>query len=182
MIPCKRRFTTHFTGQGSRSWLTPIARDRRRHLVVELQRTRALDGKAFDAWTRRRLNLAIGGAGLSVLLGTLVSTTAEGKKRKGKKKKATCAKKTGERCTKKLPCCKGKGFACLPNAGNPTGPSRCCKVGLQSCSVDADCCGNSCVDGACACKTDGQECAGIGTICCSLKCQVTGEDTSQCVS
>lgn len=141
-----------------------------------------MDGKAFDAWTRRRLNLALGGAGLSGLLGVMSAAEVEGKKKKKKKKKkkTTCAKKPGDRCTTKVPCCDGKGFACLPRISNPTGAGRCCKVGLQPCSDSTECCGNSCVDGACTCKTDGQECGGIGTICCSLKCQVNG-DTSQCV-
>ena len=138
-----------------------------------------MDGATFDAWTRRRLNLAIGGAGLSALLGVLSSGDAESKKKK--KKKKTCARKLGDRCSKKIPCCKGNGFACLPKTSNPAGATRCCKVGLQSCGADADCCGNSCVDGACACKTEGQECGGIGTLCCSLKCLVAG-DTSQCVA
>jgi hypothetical protein len=139
-----------------------------------------VDGKAFDAWTRRRLSLALGGAGLSALTGVLASADAEGKKKKKKKKKSTCAKKPGDRCTNKIPCCNGKGLACLPKVANPAGATRCCKVGLQPCGADADCCSNSCVDGACSCKTDGQECGGNGTLCCSLKCQVTG-DTSQCV-
>ncbi|MFN8663473.1 MAG: hypothetical protein U0075_16400 [Thermomicrobiales bacterium] len=43
-----------------------------------------MDGNACDAWTRRRLNLAIGGAGLSTLLGVLASGDVEGKRKKKK--------------------------------------------------------------------------------------------------
>jgi hypothetical protein len=136
-----------------------------------------MDGATFDAWTRRRLNLALGGAGLSALLGVLSMSDAQGKKKKQKKR---CAKKAENRCTDKKPCCKGKGLECLPPISNPTGPARCCKTGLKPCIAASECCSNECTDGVCACKSNGQECAGIGTICCSLKCQVTG-DTSQCV-
>jgi hypothetical protein len=140
-----------------------------------------VDGKAFDTWTRRRLNLTLSGAGLGAILGVFATASADNKKKKkDKKKKKRCVKNAGGRCTEEKPCCNGKGFECLPTLGNPSGSARCCKVGLRPCADDAECCSGGCVDSVCTCKTDGQECAGIGTLCCSLKCQVNGE-SSQCV-
>src|SRR5690349_1126133 len=124
-----------------------------------------MDGARFDTWTRRRLSLAVGGAGLLALLRELAIPDVEADKKK-KRKKRQCAKKAGERCSQKTPCCNGKGLECLPEISNPGGATRCCKVGLQACSTNDECCGKSCVDGACSCKTEGQECGGIGTICC----------------
>lgn len=136
-----------------------------------------MDGATFDTWTRRRLNLALGGAGLSALLGVLGLADAEGKKKKKKKRKKRCTRKLGGRCKDAVPCCKGTGMECVPPISNLTKP-RCCLPGLKACTADGDCCSGSCVDGACSCKATGQPCAGLGSLCCSLKCVGQGEDAT----
>lgn len=133
-----------------------------------------MDGARFDAWTRRRFNLAVGG-GLATLLGlTTFETVLAGKKKKRKKKKKkkkpVCQALPAVFCDEQKPCCEDQGFLCLPSVEDPAGPSRCCRTGMASCQVDNDCCSGSCMNGLCTCKTNGQACGGFGSLCCSLKC------------
>lgn len=137
-----------------------------------------MDGATFDTWTRRRLNLTLGGVGLSALLGALGLPDAEGKKKKkNKKRKKRCTKQPGGRCTAKIPCCKGAGMECVPTISNLK-KARCCRAGLKACTADSECCSGSCQDGACQCKANGQQCGGLGSLCCSLKCVGQGEDAT----
>lgn len=136
-----------------------------------------MDGARFDAWTRRRLNVALAG-GVAALFGLANLETAEGKKRK--KKKPRCVSKPGSRCNNKQTCCTKKGLVCLPTIDNPAGSPRCCRVGLKPCQASSECCSGSCVDNVCSCKTTGQECGGIGTLCCSLKCAGNDPNAATC--
>lgn len=141
----------------------------------------AVDGSNFDAWTRRRVHLALGG-GLAGVVSVLTGLNAEGKQskkkdKKKKKKKVKCAKRVGLRCTEKVPCCKGTGLQCLPPLSNPTS-ARCCLAGRKACTTNAQCCSGTCEDGACLCKGAGQQCAGVGAVCCSLNCVGTGDEAT----
>lgn len=52
--------------------------------------------------------------------------------------------------------------------------SQCCQAGHATCSTDADCCVNSCVDGLCCLPTGGI--CHSGADCCSNYCNIFSED------
>jgi len=136
-----------------------------------------MDGSRFDAWTRRRFGAAMGG-GLAALLG--LATLDETEAKNHHKKKPRCIKEASARCSRKKPCCKKKGLTCLPTLENPGGPLRCCRVGKERCQSDEECCSGSCMDNRCSCKSNGQECGGIGLLCCSLNCEGGDSNTATC--
>jgi hypothetical protein len=90
-----------------------------------------MDGLEFDAWTRRRFGLAVGGA-VAALAG-LDATTAK------KKRKKRC-KRLGEGCKPggKRKCC-GQLRCDRPGSDSVDRP-LCCKTAGKSCSDSLDCC------------------------------------------
>jgi len=88
-----------------------------------------MDGSRFDAWTRRRLGLAIGGATL-VELGSLTVGDAAKNKKRCKKLGKPCSS-GGRKCCKKLKC---------RDVGDPEPDFRCCKPNGQPCSSQDECC------------------------------------------
>jgi hypothetical protein len=111
-----------------------------------------MDGNRFDAWTRRRVGRATGGA-LASLLGLLGRDEAGAKRnhRNNKNKKPKC-RKLGQSCDqtqKKKRCCSAKQLcAQVAHLGSGT---FCCRQRGDSCSVNDDCCGtDKCTNGKCA--------------------------------
>ena len=127
-----------------------------------------MDGSRFDAWTRRRFGLAAGGV-VGSLLGIVGEEPADVVAKK-KKKKERC-RKLGQKCTKggKRECCEDNGLACY-RFDEATEAKRCCRRGNQPCVNDGQCCSGSCENDRCACKSNGQDCAGFDGFCCSLNC------------
>ena len=110
-----------------------------------------MDGSRFDAWTRRRVGLATGGA-LASLLGLSLQqdVTAKNQKHNGKNTKKKC-RKLGQSCditNKNKKCCNAKQLcAQVKNLGSGT---FCCKQRGDNCSVNDDCCGtDKCSGGKC---------------------------------
>lgn len=133
-----------------------------------------MDGSRFDAWTRRRVGLAAGGA-----VGSLLGLLAPGADDAGAKKKKRC-RKLGQPCTPggKRQCCKRRGLSCQPpEVGSDA--RRCCRRGSEPCTDPGQCCSGECTDSRCACKSNGQECAGIDALCCSLNCAAGSPPTCQ---
>ena len=127
-----------------------------------------MDGSRFDAWTRRRFGLAVGGLASSLL--ALDGFKVAAAKKKGKKKRC---RKLGQSCTPSggQKCCKGKGLSCQIFEETLT-KRRCCRRGFESCQTDDECCSQDCTDNLCACKSNGTECA-ADPLCCSLNCEGT---------
>lgn len=134
-----------------------------------------MDDARFDAWTRRRFGLAMGG-GVAALIGLSIPNDIEARKKKrcktlkqgcqpGNKKKKCCTKQ-GLSCAKKFGlgapyCCKQiqatctdiseccSDLDCAPVTG--LAGDRCCKSVQSQCRVKTDCCGDlTCVAGKCA--------------------------------
>ena len=140
-----------------------------------------MDGKRFDAWTRRRFGLAAGGlvTSLVALVGPDVATTTA----KDGNKKNNC-KNLGQGCSnggkkkKKRKCCKDKDLVCRDA---DTGGQRCCRDVGGSCSPmsPSDCCTGLCQTDQCFCKTTGQPCT-LEKQCCSGNCDIGG--TGNCLA
>jgi hypothetical protein len=142
-----------------------------------------MDASTFDAWTRRRFGLAIGGASL---LGVADRLGAEAKGKK-KKKKVRCRKELqtcdpndkdklccgGLNCDVfgrgtgfDLHCCLGLRQKCSASQSHCCGDllcgevtslsgKRCCAGMNQRCAADEDCCaGASCFEGDCLALSD----------------------------
>ncbi len=115
-----------------------------------------MDGKTFDAWTRRRLGLAAGSVMASLLgLAPLAGVTAKKKKKnKGKRKKPALPLPTGPTCSDGVK----NGSETDVDCGGPTCPR--CASG-RSCASNTDCatarCGDAQGNGiSCqACTSDG---------------------------
>ncbi len=126
-----------------------------------------MDGSRFDAWTRRRLSLTLGGAFAS-LLGLAAVGEGEARRRrrrrdrdrneKDDKDKKRRRKNRKKRCIKlSKSCIQGHSPECCGsylcrNFGNPTN-FRCCLDAGRSCSSNRDnqCCpGTICRNGFCA--------------------------------
>jgi hypothetical protein len=91
-----------------------------------------MDGLQFDAWTRRRVGLAAGGA-----LAGLAGLAKTGAKKKGKRKRC---RKLGAICTPgaKRKCC-GK-LRCDHHGTNSINQTFCCKTEGKLCQNGLDCC------------------------------------------
>ena len=129
-----------------------------------------MDGSRFDAWTRRRFGLAAGGAVGSLLV--LSGSGADAGDGKKKRKKRCLALGQSCRLGGKRKCCGKKGLSCqiFEESSNAR---RCCRKGLEPCTIDDDCCSQDCTDGFCTCKSNGSTCT-VDPLCCSLNC-VGGE-------
>jgi hypothetical protein len=148
-----------------------------------------MDASKFDAWTRRRFGLLVGGvasfAGLSAL------DTADARKKRKKKKKC---KKSLQPCGGKKKCCKklrcadtfgAQSVCCTPLQGacenestccaganiicdlvNNLAGKRCCVFQDDPCNEDNDCCqGTVCFEGTCqAIPSDRALKANFGTV------------------
>ena len=138
-----------------------------------------MDGSRFDAWTRRRFGLAVGGLAGSLL--GIVGGGSDDLAAKQKKKKKRC-RKLGQSCREggKRACCAKRGLSCQPfEVTQPNSARRCCRRGKEPCTDSGECCSGECTDGRCVCKANGQECAGIDAVCCSLNCAGNGVATCQ---
>ena len=117
-----------------------------------------MDGRHFDAWTRRRFGLATGGA-LALLLGMVASDDSEAKKHHGHHKKKRC-KKLHDSCKpgSKHKCC-GK-LQCKVTSMDEGVHTFCCKSEGKSCQSEVDCC-----DPLLCCTTsEGQKCSSVCVI------------------
>lgn len=118
-----------------------------------------MDGTRFDAWTRRRFGMAVGGTVTALLgLGADFSNPAAAKKNEKKKCKGG-KKKCGQKCIAKAKCC-----------GGCSGQKKCCKGECVDLAADGEHCGacrnacatGECIHGACRC--------GNGMPVCGAKC------------
>lgn len=123
-----------------------------------------MDEKRFDAWTRRRFGLAVGGAAVSALglLGAigLSEEDAEAARRnrnnnrnrnRNRNRRRDQCRKLGQTCNdnrRRQQCCNSAQLcAQVPNLGTE---NFCCKQRDSNCSIDDDCCGRSrCRNGVC---------------------------------
>lgn len=109
-----------------------------------------MDGSRFDAWTRRRFGLAMGGLAAS-LRSAASPDNAEAKKNRKKRKKKKPCQTVGIACNVggKRKCCSG--LSCELNAGGDTSRTFCCQTVGNPCGQLADCCdGLGCApDGIC---------------------------------
>lgn len=97
-----------------------------------------MDAERFDAWTRRRVGLALGGA-LAALLGVAAAPEADAAKKKR-------CRKAGRGCKNKKECC-GK-LRCVTSIVDSQ--RRCCREAGSPCQKRKECCGNlSCYEGSC---------------------------------
>lgn len=112
-----------------------------------------MDGARFDSWTRRRFGVAAGGAAASLvgLVGRLQTDAKKDNKNNKNKDKKKC-RKLGQSCNqsnKNKKCCNNKQL-CAQISGQGSG-TFCCKQRNDSCSDNADCCGNNkCSSGKCS--------------------------------
>jgi hypothetical protein len=107
-----------------------------------------MDGSRFDAWTRRRFGLTVGGFAASLLaLGGLAEI--EAKKKKKRKRKKRC-KKLRDTCTVggKRKCCAG--LECATTGAAPQ--TACCRH-AGPCTGQADCCQPTHCTGGFGCQT-----------------------------
>ena len=104
----------------------------------------------FDAWTRRQVGGAAGGAAAS-LLGLIGVGDAEAKKNTKNNKKKKC-RNLGQSCDqtqKNKSCCKSNQL-CAQVSGQGSG-TFCCSQRNANCSDNADCCGSdTCRGGTCS--------------------------------
>ena len=96
-----------------------------------------MDGFRFDAWTRRRLGLAAGGA-LTELVGIIGLHDVEAKKKRKKRQKR--CKKLGQPCRQgaKRKCCGD--LRCRITAADLDVHTFCCKTEGKPCITELDCC------------------------------------------
>jgi hypothetical protein len=106
-----------------------------------------MDASRFDAWTRRRFGLAVGGVA-AALFGLAERGEVAAKKRHKKKKRC---RKLGDACTQgsKHKCCNGATCDLVGDGG--VLQTFCCHENGGACTEDVECCqGNFCgVDGIC---------------------------------
>lgn len=121
-----------------------------------------MDASRFDAWTRRRLGLVVGG-GIASLAGLSLLEDAEARK----KKKKRC-KKSLQPCGGKKKCCKE--LTCDDTLG--TEGNVCCKPLQGTCADQPECCGN---DSICT-NVDGL----TGERCCVLEGKTCTEKLDCC--
>jgi hypothetical protein len=88
-----------------------------------------MDGKIFDAWTRRRFGLVAGGLTAS-LLGMVQRENAE----------AGQCKDLREKCGKRKTCCKKKNLKC-GKVNDDLENKRCCRPVQGRCEDANECCG-----------------------------------------
>jgi hypothetical protein len=109
-----------------------------------------MDGSKFDAWTRRRVGLATGGAAAALFGLTRdgdIAARKRGKKKRTRKKNrclrlGRSCQPGGRRCCGQLECDQH-----LVNSG---GGTFCCKTLGKPCTVNDDCCApNACINGLC---------------------------------
>ena len=130
-----------------------------------------MESSRFDAWTRRRFGLAVGGGAAALLgLSQLDDADAKKKKKRCKKIKQACkAKGKKKRCCKKL--------TCGTSVAIPEG-THCCRKAPGTCTDATECCAPAlCDDGACCflagdgpCTSD-EQCCDFG---------VCNTDTGEC--
>lgn len=96
-----------------------------------------MDAERFDAWTRRRVGRALGGA-LGALVGLTTSSEIDAAKR-------TRCRKVGRGCKSKKQCCGKLKCAELQDSGR----RLCCRKAGGACDKREDCCGFL------SCDTDG---------------------------
>ena len=88
-----------------------------------------MDGSRFDAWTRRRFGIAVGGATLAESI-SLISGIAAKRKKRCKRLGKPCSP-GGRKCCKTLKC---------RDIGDPNPDFRCCRPDGQSCANSDQCC------------------------------------------
>ncbi len=134
-----------------------------------------MDASRFDAWTRRRLGLAVGG-GLASLAGLSLLGDAEARNKRKKKKKR--CKKSLQPCGGKKKCCKE--FTCgdtLTTQGNV-----CCKPLQGTCTEASECCGDFICDDISG--LTGTRCCGVTDRACTVNqdcCLTFGCVAGQCM-
>ena len=96
-----------------------------------------MDGPEFDAWTRRRIGLAAGGA-LAALAGFRESNASKNKQKRKRRKKR--CKRLGDACRQgsKRKCC-GQ-LRCRTTSLNAGIHTFCCKTEGKSCADQSECC------------------------------------------
>ena len=121
-----------------------------------------MDGLRFDAWTRRRFGLVVGGLAGALSGGVHLA------KAKDKDKKERC-RKVEKKCGGNKKCC-----GSLKCGRDDDGSKYCCrKTGTAGCtpSFDNRCCTGACDPATqeCFCKANGQPCQADRN-CCSGNC------------
>jgi len=125
-----------------------------------------MDASRFDAWTRRRLGLVVGG-GIASLAGLSLLEDAEAKK----KKKKRC-RKSLQPCGGKKKCCKE--LTCDDTLG--TEGNVCCKPLQGTCADQSECCGETICDdvqglsGLRCCVVVGEPCTATQDCCGNNAC------------
>jgi hypothetical protein len=123
-----------------------------------------MDGSHFDAWTRRRFGLAMGG-GVAALLGLSALDNADAKHKKKK-----CIKKPRVACGGKKKCCKSEDLSCGEILG--LSGKNCCRNVQGVCKDANQCCGDFICD-----QIDG---LGDQTRCCGAADRSCSEDQDCC--
>lgn len=135
-----------------------------------------MDGSRFDAWTRRRFGLVMGG-GVASLLGLVIGDGAEAKHGKGKHKKRCKKLKQGcQPSNKHKKCCKKQDLICGEILG--LGGKHCCRKVQGECSDASDCCGDFICDQAngkdaektFCCGAAERDCGGNDDCCIGFSC------------
>jgi hypothetical protein len=121
------------------------------HQYQQGGRTSLMDGRTFDAWTRRRVGLAAGGLAMTLFGWAGEPETAARRKKDKNKDKKRC-RKLGQTCDqskKNKQCCSDKQLcAQISGQGSDT---FCCNQRNERCSENSDCCGNDrCSSGRCS--------------------------------
>lgn len=132
-----------------------------------------MEESRFDAWTRRRFGLALGGGLAALGLGARGGTVA-GKKKKKRCRKLKQACQSGNRNRK---CCNG--LTCGESVAIPEG-AHCCRKAQGICSDASECCSPAlCDDGKCCFLEDAGPCTEDGDCCDELLCNTALKTCAQ---
>jgi hypothetical protein len=139
-----------------------------------------MDGLRFDAWTRRRFGLVVGGMAASVA-GLAARDAADARKRKKRKKRCKKLKQICQPGSKTKKCCTNQDLVCgviVSQEGN-----HCCRPAQGRCATAGECCdGRICMnvirlDGPRCCGISNESCAVDQDCCASFNCN---EQTGEC--
>lgn len=105
-----------------------------------------MDGSRFDAWTRRKFGIVVGGFAAALLA---LGSTDEGDARKRRRKRRKRCKRLRAGCTPggKRTCC-GE-LICSTYSATGEVPPRCCKPPREPCAAFDECCSQFCFEDAC---------------------------------
>ncbi len=118
-----------------------------------------MDAVRFDAWTRRRFGIAVGGMA-TALFGAASRDAAAGRK---KKRRRRC-KRRGDGCTPggKRKCCNV--LECKSASPNENGPTVCCLPEGARCEREEDCCWPGFCSETCLINSDRNLKANFGSV------------------